>query len=219
MAGVSPPQRTEYGGAYSGPAVSPPAPRRRWRRWMLVAVILLLAAGGGTLAVMRYDVYGHAVPNMEGQSLSAAEGAAHQAGFVARETSRRYDSAVPAGRVVWQSIGTGSHERKGTVIDVSVSLGARPVPVPNLAHKSIAAAEAALRGSGLLPGSVRYANTMSVKQHEVISWSDEEPRRRPGHEDRPSRIRRAAVREVRSSQGASVLRSGGVAREGSLEAG
>ncbi len=90
------------------------------------SAVLLVAVGAGSFAFVRYDLYGHVVPALEGRPLGAAEASAQQAGLVARRTVSRYDAAVPAGRVIWQSIGQGRHERRGTVIDVSVSLGRSP---------------------------------------------------------------------------------------------
>lgn len=146
--------------------------RRRWRTWLVALVVLALAGGAGTFAVLRYVVYAHVVPAMEGRPLSAAEVAAHQAGLVARKTVTRYDAAVPAGEVIWQSLGHGSRERRGTVIDLSVSLGAHPVPVPDLTGKTVTAALAGLRAAHLGAGPVSYEHTMTVKQGVVIRWTD-----------------------------------------------
>ena len=192
--------------------------RRRWRTWLVALVVLTLAGGAGAFAVLRYVVYAHVVPAMEGRPLSAAEVAAHQAGLVTRKTVTRYDAAVPAGEVIWQSIGQGSRERRGTVIDLSVSLGAHPVPVPDLTGKTLTAALAGLRAADLAAGPVSYQHTMTVKQGLVIRWTDKGKDVVPGSKIDVLISAGPPFEKFGNFEPAGLFRSQGCAREGPPEA-
>jgi serine/threonine protein kinase/beta-lactam-binding protein with PASTA domain len=150
---------------------------RSWRRilvWALLIVVLLGGAGvGGSLAYVRLVVYGHVVPKLDGLQLTAAEAAAHKVGLHATETSSLWQNSIPAGVVLKQSIRPGRHEKAGTIVKLTVSLGPKPVPVPPLTHDTASVAEAAIVAGHLKYGTSTSAYSARVPADQVISWTDE----------------------------------------------
>jgi serine/threonine-protein kinase len=147
--------------------------RLRWVKWA-VAVVIILAAAGGTAAVLAAKAhtaaYAHVVPNLRSMSLGQAEKAATHAGLVAKETSTAWDAKVRAGYVISQSLPAGRHERAHTVIDLQVSRGVEPVPIPSLAGDSRVEAIRALT-AGNLRHSLLYSYSETVASGSVITWS------------------------------------------------
>jgi eukaryotic-like serine/threonine-protein kinase len=90
-----------------------------------------------------------AVPNLIGKTLSQAQGAAKEAGFVAEQIEARY-SDQPAGTVIEQRPGAGSRAAKGTTIGVVISRGLQTVALPDLKGQSYERASGTLRDLGLV---------------------------------------------------------------------
>jgi beta-lactam-binding protein with PASTA domain/tRNA A-37 threonylcarbamoyl transferase component Bud32 len=142
-----------------------PTRPRRHRRWPVVVTILAVlavlgAAGGIVASTVVHDLYAHVVPRLRGQTTGAAEIAVSGAGLKMAVAARVYDSALPAGEVIEQSVVPGRHERAGTVVYVTVSLGAKPIPVPDVEGLTYTTAKAEL-----------VANQMKVVGQEEYSAS------------------------------------------------
>lgn len=82
-----------------------------------VTVVITVSKGG--LAV---------VPNVVGQSYSAAAGSLESTGFKVNK-SESYSNSVPQGNVFAQSISAGSTEKTGTSVTLTVSLGKEPTKI------------------------------------------------------------------------------------------
>jgi beta-lactam-binding protein with PASTA domain len=106
------------------------------------------AAGTVTVVVSkgpeRYDV--PAVKGMtQAEATAALTGAQLRVGAVAEE----YDNKVPTGAVTATSPKAGTSVKPGTAVDLTVSKGPKPVPVPDVGGKKVQPAKAALAGVGL----------------------------------------------------------------------
>lgn len=96
------------------------------------------------------------VPRVEGLSRAEAANVLGDQGLQLRgvEGSGRYDEKVPAGHVARQSPDARTLVKRGSGVTVVLSLGPQRVEVPELAGKSLPAAQAALSGSGLGLGQI-----------------------------------------------------------------
>ncbi len=105
---------------------------------VIVAAVLLLSGGSGASV---------ASPTLVGQSEQAAASQATNAGVLMKVAAQR-QADDPAGLVISQNPAPGAFVSKGGEIDVVVSRGPPPVPVPNVAQQPLANAQAALSLAG-----------------------------------------------------------------------
>ncbi len=95
-----------------------------------------------------------AVPPVTGpnSNYTSAAAALTAAGFVPAEI-KEYNNTVPAGQVLGTSpAATAGAQPYGSTVPVDVSLGPQPVPIPNLAGRTVAAATKTLQGLGFHVG-------------------------------------------------------------------
>ncbi|NVN00228.1 PASTA domain-containing protein [Arthrobacter sp. SDTb3-6] len=105
---------------------------------------------GVTILVSKGPVL-YPVPALAGKTLAAAQ-AALSAGHLATGTvTEAYDEKGAAGTVVSQNPASGTQFRGNTKVDIVVSKGPRPIPVPSVVGRPAAAAQAALKELGLVP--------------------------------------------------------------------
>ena len=97
------------------------------------------------------------VPNLVGDSQSAAESALTSIGLVA-SSSTAYSDTVASGQVISQSIAAGNMVARGTTISFVISLGPHLVVVPDLTATTLKQAQAALSAIGLSVGNVYGPN-------------------------------------------------------------
>jgi beta-lactam-binding protein with PASTA domain len=136
-----------------------------------VAVLLLVAAAASLVSYRQSVGAGQVVPPFAGRSLAAVRQSASAVDVRVSVRTSRYDSTVPAGDVINQSIQPGTHVAGGTLVWVDVSQGAAPVPVPSLLGDSPAQAESALHSAGLTyaEGPPSYSETVGAG--DVYQWS------------------------------------------------
>lgn len=91
----------------------------------------------------------YSAPKLTGSTEAQARAAITKAGLIVGAVTQAYDETVPAGSVVSSSQAPGTPLRKGTKVDLVVSKGKQPIPVPDLTGKPQAEAEAALSSAGL----------------------------------------------------------------------
>ncbi|HZQ27523.1 MAG TPA: PASTA domain-containing protein [Acidimicrobiales bacterium] len=155
------------------PAAAPlPSAGRRRRRWpfVLLAVALLLALAGGAFAFMQAAVPSHPVPNLAGQSLTAARQAAAQSKFTVRVTGHTFNEAAAKDTVLTQHPPPGQPLKEHKAIDVTVSNGPAPRPVPDLGGKTEAQARQLLADAGF-GVTVNQATSETVAKGTVIDWT------------------------------------------------
>jgi beta-lactam-binding protein with PASTA domain len=124
---------------------------------VLVCVIFGLAAYTSFSVFVRSGAT--TVPSVEGMSQTDAANALADQGLVlrtAKETGR-YDDKVPAGLVARQSPDAKSFVKRGSPVNVVLSLGPRRVKVPDLRGKDLGGAQLGLSGTGLAFGRILLA--------------------------------------------------------------
>jgi beta-lactam-binding protein with PASTA domain/tRNA A-37 threonylcarbamoyl transferase component Bud32 len=105
---------------------------------LIVAAVLLLSGGSGASV---------ASPTLVGRSEQDAASQATNAGVLMKVVTQR-QADDPAGLVISQNPAPGAFVSKGGEIDVVVSRGPPPIPVPSVAQQPLATAQATLTQAG-----------------------------------------------------------------------
>ncbi|TDU87001.1 serine/threonine-protein kinase [Kribbella voronezhensis] len=88
------------------------------------------------------------VPQLAGLDVDAATRALESVQLVVGKQTGVYSDAFPTGRVILFSPKFDTSQKPGTAVDLWVSLGRKPIPVPNLTGKPVRDATKALRKAG-----------------------------------------------------------------------
>ncbi|MGZ4468143.1 MAG: Stk1 family PASTA domain-containing Ser/Thr kinase [Nocardioidaceae bacterium] len=113
----------------------------------------------------------HAVPRLRGLSVDQAQRALQHSHLAYGTSTYRYSDNVAKGTVLSSDPKQGQELRRGTAVDLVVSRGARPIPIPDFTGRSARLAEHRL---GRLGFSVSTASTQyddNVPRGDVISQS------------------------------------------------
>lgn len=121
---------------------------------LAVAVVFLCATYLAFSFFVRSGVT--AVPQVVGLSRAEAANRLLEQGLELRRVDRlgRYDDKVPAGHIVRQSPEARTLVKRGSGVEVALSLGPRRVEVPNLTGKALPAAQVGLSALGLELGNI-----------------------------------------------------------------
>src|SRR6266576_3105808 len=156
-----PPSATPPGRA-APPGATPPAgyygyegpPRRRRPIWPWVLSVLLLIAAGGAAWFAYTKIQDQLnsskpvpVPNVIDLNVQLAKNKLIDHGFVPRE-KLSFDDTVPKGVVFDQCPHPGTKVKKGSKVQINVSSGPQPVPVPNVVGQPFDQASATLQNAG-----------------------------------------------------------------------
>jgi serine/threonine-protein kinase len=106
-------------------------------------------AGGTVTAVVSKGPERYDVPAVKGLAQAAAADAIAAANLTVGSIKESYDDKAEVGTVVSTDPKPGTSAKPGTSIDLVVSKGPEPVPVPEVEGRKVAAAKAALAGVGL----------------------------------------------------------------------
>lgn len=122
-------------------------------RLAYAAVVLVLSLLAGYFAFSVFVRSGvTTVPDLMG--LSAAEVGTllgdHGLGMRRAAAADRYDEEVPAGHILKQSPGAGNLVKRGSSVEVIVSLGPELLEVPDLKGLALQAAQVTLNAAGLV---------------------------------------------------------------------
>jgi beta-lactam-binding protein with PASTA domain len=134
-------------------------------------VVATLATGAGVQAYRRLTGTGHVVPQLVGLSLAQAESVATGVDLRVVVAGHRYDGTIAVGDVVTQSLQRGANEQGGTAVRVVLSLGAAPVPVPDLTGDNAAQAQAALTSGHLAYATAASQYSETVQSGLAIQWA------------------------------------------------
>ena len=112
-----------------------------------------------------------AVPNVVGQTQTAATTAIQAAGLVIGTVTTASSSTVAAGSVISENPVAGTQVNTGTAVNLVVSSGPNvtQVAVPNVVGQTQASATSAIQSVGLVVGTVTTASSSTVAAGSVIS--------------------------------------------------
>lgn len=128
---------------------------------------------GVTMHVSRGPVL-YKVPPVAGKPLPEATTALTDAHLALGTVTEAFDEKVPAGIVLSQNPAAGTEFRNGTTVNLAVSKGPTPIPVPSVVGKTEAAAKTALKDLGLVPAiAPEQLNSPTVPAGSVISQTPE----------------------------------------------
>ena len=126
-----------------------------------------------TLLVSRGPVL-YPVPQLVGMALDAAKAALADGGLAAGDVSEQYDEKVSAGTVLGQDPAAGKEFRANTTVNLVVSKGPKPVPVPAVTGMAEADAVAALQAVGLVAAiAPEQQNSVAVPAGAVLAQAPE----------------------------------------------
>ncbi len=111
------------------------------------------------------------VPNVVGQTQTAASSAITAGHLMVGTITLGSSSAVPAGSVIAQNPFAGTQVSSGSAVNLTVSSGPPPVNVPNVVGLTPVGATNALASSGLVVGATSLATSSTVVAGNVISQS------------------------------------------------
>lgn len=137
------------------------------------AVLLVFVAAGYTSFSLFVRSGGTTVPELVGLTEAEAQGRLADAGLELRvsDRDRRHDEAVPAGRLLQQTPGEGSIVKRGSSVQVVVSLGQELVEVPDLTGQALQAAQVTLHAAGLSLGSTAGVYSATGAPGTVVDQS------------------------------------------------
>jgi len=135
---------------------------------LLVVAVFLVAAYMAFSQFVRSGVT--AVPKVAGMTRDEAAVALADRGLTLRRVAPkgRYDDAVPAGRVLRQVPDARTFVKRGSGVDLVLSLGPQRVEVPNLTAKAFPAAQLTLSTTGLAVGKTLIAFAAAEEPGSVV---------------------------------------------------
>ena len=142
--------------------------------WVLYAGLVVAAfATSGYYAFNLFVRSGvTAVPEVEGLALAGAEARLRESGLrMSRESGKRYDDDTPAGHVLRQKPAPGNLVKRGSAVEVAVSLGPQVVAVPDLSGSALPAAQVTLAAAGLAIGRTLSIYSPASQPGTVVDQS------------------------------------------------
>ena len=137
----------------------------------LVGGVVVLAAVIGLGWWMLAGRYAH-VPRVSGMSVATAEADLHAAGLTGQPASRtQISNQVPKGEVIRTTPDAGTRISRGSQVTLIVSAGPRMLTMPQVTGQALAAAQAAVRQAGLVPGPVTKEPSSTIPAGIVITTS------------------------------------------------
>jgi beta-lactam-binding protein with PASTA domain len=109
------------------------------------------------------------VPNVTGSTQAAAETTLKAAGLVPGSLTAVSSAMTPKGNVTAASPAPGTHVAPGSTVNLEVSSGPAQIAVPSVIGLNRLAADALLRSTGLVPGSVTHEASSAVAAGGVSS--------------------------------------------------
>ena len=144
-----------------------PRRSRAWL-WIIVVMIVLAGAGVGAWALVK-STSGVSVPDLVGQTETAARQMLTDAGLALGNTGRAASNSLAKGQVVSQNPGAGSKVSKSMKVDIVVSSGPTLITVPDVRGLSQSSAKAKITGAGLVVGNVSEEFSAGVPVGRVSS--------------------------------------------------
>lgn len=150
----------------------------RFVQSLLWGVVLLVVFGAS--AYLSFNLFvrrgAMTVPELAGMTSEAASRLLSDQGlrYRAGEPAGRWSAAVEEGRVIESRPKAGGFVKRGSAVEVVLSLGVRQASVPNLAGKAMTAAQVTVHAEGLELGDT-LAIASSVGEAGTIVGQDPPP--------------------------------------------
>lgn len=175
-------------------------PKGRGTGKLIVALLLLILLGAGLAAGIFYYQAQMAkkfteVPKLVDLNIKEAERLAKEKGLKLVITGKEYSSIYEKNKVIRQTPPPGSRIEKGSEVKVVVSLGEKPVEVPDLIGKSELEAGQILGELGLHIGEVEYEYSDEVPEGRIMKQSPP-----PG-----TKVKKGAAIDIVISKGVEVV--------------
>lgn len=163
----------------SGAAPDGPGAASRWLavllRWALrigYAFILVLVLGLAAYTTFNLFVRSGvtSVPDLAGMTAEEAASALADQGLIHRRKPNEddFDPSVAAGRVLRQQPGPRALVKRGSEIEIALSLGPQVLEVQDLVGKTAQSAQVSLAASGLAPGRSLEVLSREAEEGTVI---------------------------------------------------
>jgi probable HAF family extracellular repeat protein len=122
------------------------------------------------LVVSSGAVLSNTVPNVVGETLTAATNTLGSAGLILGAVTGSYSTTVAAGTVISENPPAGTSVYSGSAVSLTVSTGSSQFAVvPNVVGDTQAAAGTALNAAGLFLGEIATESSTTVPAGDVIS--------------------------------------------------
>lgn len=108
------------------------------------------ANGSAVSVVLSLGPERYAVPQLTGLTVEQATAALTEAKLALGTQTEEFDPVIAIGKVIESTPADGEMLKPGTVVDIVVSKGPKPVKIPNLAGAEAEAAKTQLEGAGLV---------------------------------------------------------------------
>ena len=122
--------------------------KSKWWIWVIIAALIIAAGIGIAYGLGLLGSNGKMVPSVVGKTLEQATADITAAGFTVGEVKEQNDDTAPAGTVIDQSPTANAQAEEKSAINLTISLGAEEVEVPNIVGMSETDARAALEAAG-----------------------------------------------------------------------
>jgi len=109
------------------------------------------------------------VPPVRAMAVGTARTELQNLGFSVKMGPSQHDNAVPSGDVIRTDPAIGASASRGAAVTIIASTGPVMIAVPQVTGLPQAAAQAALRKAGLIPGAVTTTGSTTVPAGIVIS--------------------------------------------------
>jgi beta-lactam-binding protein with PASTA domain/tRNA A-37 threonylcarbamoyl transferase component Bud32 len=120
---------------------------RRWIPWLLGLLLVIGVVAGVAYYLLAGAGKTYAVPLVNGESVTQAEGQV-RAAHLQPAVVDRANATVRQGYVISSNPPEGNNEPANTVVTLYVSSGAAPIPVPNVVNEQETQAETQLQNAG-----------------------------------------------------------------------
>jgi len=156
-----------------------PQARRRQRagRFLRIGSAVITAAAVAWAAWTFVIPHPTTVPDLQGDTLKAAQAEADEAGLELVVAAEQFSSDVPANSVISQNLGPGTQAETGDEVSVVLSRGPQLEPVPQVEGLPLAAARRQIEEAGFTEGRLTRVYHDTVLEFRVI---DQNPA--PGRE-------------------------------------
>ena len=138
-------------------------PQSHRRRRLLIASAVVAIGALGALLVVRIGIYGNTVPSVAHLTSAAATTRLRAAGLRVGQMTERYSPSVGKDEVISQSLRAGANVSGGTSVELVVSKGHAPEPVPKLVGLTSSAATRALeKDAFVVEKALIYSETVTA---------------------------------------------------------